>query len=132
MVWRLDCDAWQLVGKAGRKKMWRVDLLSGVFWNGAELDRLRGGKEAGCLLLFDVGEELFDLLARINDLNGNGEIFSQPFDLEGVDHTGVRPESHKPPVDGGAGQLSGMGLRNEPFIERAPVLFIAFPDIDSQ
>lgn len=78
-------------------------VLSWPIWNGAELDCLCRGKEARCDLLFDPGEELFNFVLSVDNLNGNGEIFSQPFDLEGVDHTGVRPESHKPSVDGGAG-----------------------------
>ena len=39
--------------------------LPGASLNGAELDRLRSGKEARCGLLFDEGEELFDLV-RLN------------------------------------------------------------------
>ena len=113
-------------------RMRRVDLLPGAFWNGAELDRLQGGKEAGCVLLFEEGEELFDFIALIDDFDGNGEIFCEAFDFEGVDRAGVGAESHKSSVDGGAGQSACMGLRNNPFIERSPVVLVRFPCIDSQ
>lgn len=112
--------------------MRRADLLSGAFWNGAELDCLRRGKEARCDLLFDPGKKLLDLVASIDDVDGNGEIFSQPFDLEGVNHAGVGAESHKPTVDGSPGELSRVGLCNDPFIERMSGVFVSFSDVDSQ
>jgi len=132
MVWRLERDAGQPLGIAERKKMRRVDLLPGAFWNGAELDRLQGGKEARCVLLFEEGEELFDFVGRIDYFDGNGEVFCEAFDFEGVDRAGIGAESHKSSVDGGAGQLACMGLCNNPFIERPSVVFICFPCIDPQ
>lgn len=83
------------------------------------------------LLLNECQKPLY-FLSGIYNLDGNRKVFSQSFDLEGVNHAGVGSEAHEPAVDGGSCELLRVGLRDNPFIERPPVMFIAFPDVDSQ
>ena len=83
-------------------------------------------------LLLNEGQKPLYFLSGIYNLDGNRKVFGQALNFEGVNLAVVGSEAHEPAVDGGPCELLRVGLRDNPFIERPPVVFIAFPDVDSQ
>ena len=83
-------------------------------------------------MLLDEGEKGVQFFSRIDNFNNDGEIFSQAFDFEGVDDSGVGPEPHESPVDRRTGELLAVRLRDDPFVERLPLVFVALSGEDSQ
>src|SRR6266849_6144650 len=79
----------------------------------------------------DEGEKFLELLARVNDLNNDGQVLRQPLDLERV-HPAVRAKAHHAAHHGRAGQAFLARFHDNPFVKQLAVMTVALANKNPQ